>query len=218
MNKKKKIFLGIILAIILIGIIVVGFKGFNVGLSLRPHHTFYFVFEQEYNVEDVKKICKEVFKDKAFRIRGVEVFNDAIYVESSTITAEEEKVLAEKFDALYKTEKVEETEKEIDYDVYHDSNIKIMDEIKPYVASVVISAIIILLYVAMRFKKLNDGKIYKTFGNLIFEALIVVLLPLSIIAIVRLPLEIVTFSILIIIEIVYLIIKFAMLENKLKEV
>ena len=64
MNKKKKIILGIILAIIFIGIIVVAFKGFNVGLSLRPHHTFYFVFEQEYNVEDVEKICKEVFKDK----------------------------------------------------------------------------------------------------------------------------------------------------------
>ena len=220
MNKKRKITLGIILAVILIGIIVVFLKGFNVGLSLRPHHTFYFVFEQEYNVEDVKKVCKEVFNGKAFRIRGVEVFNDAVYIESSTITESEEKVLAEKLDALHKSEKVEEnnSEEDIRYEVYHDSNIKILDEIKPYGLPICLSALIVLVYTAIRFKKLNDGKIYKTLSNLIIESLLVVLLPLSLIAIIRLPLEMITFSVLIIVEIIYLIIKFAILENKLKEV
>ena len=43
MNKKKKIIGGIILAVILIGMIVVFVKGFNVGLSLRPHYTLKFV-------------------------------------------------------------------------------------------------------------------------------------------------------------------------------
>ena len=221
MNKKNKITLGIILAIILIGIIIVAIKGFNIGLSLRPHDTFYYVFEQEYNIADVKKVCKEVFGNKIFRIRGVEVFNDAIYIETATINDEEEKALAQKIDALYKEKNEESTEdvvEEIKYEIYHDSNIEILDELQPYVFPIALSALIILVYVAIRFKKLNEGKIYKTLLNLICESLIVVLLPLSIIAIIRLPIEVLTFSILIIIEIIYLIIKFIILENKLSEI
>ena len=145
MNKKKKITLGIILAIILIGIIIVAVKGFNVGLSLRPHDTFYYVFEQEYNIADVKKVCKEVFGNKAFRIRGVEVFNDAIYIETATINDEEEKALAQKMDALYKEKNEESTEdvvEEIKYEIYHDSNIEILDELQPYVFPISLSVFI----------------------------------------------------------------------------
>ena len=220
---KKKMTLGIILAVILlIGIIIVAVKGFNVGLSLRPHHTFYFVFDQKYNIEDIEKVCDEVFKDKNYRIRGVEVFDDAVYIEASTISKDEEKLLSEKLDALYKvvdTEAEVETEDTpIHYSIYNDSNIKITDELKPYIMPLCVSSLIILIYTAIRFKKINDGKIYKTLISVIIEGLIVVLLPLSLIAICRIPLEKITFSILIILEIIYLIIKYICMENKLKEV
>lgn len=220
MDKKKKIICGILLAIILIGIIVVIVKGFNVGLSLRPHHTFKFVFEQEYNLEDVKKVCDEIFKDKKYRIRGVEVFNDAIYVESSTITEEEQKLLSEKLENLYKedTSETEETDVSENYEFFNDSNIKLTDEMQTYIMPICVSALIVLIYVAIRFKKINDGKIHKTLLSLIIESLLIVLSILSVIAICRIPLEKITFSVLIIVELVYLVIKFACMENKLKEV
>ena len=81
-----------------------------------------------------------------------------------------------------------------------------------------VSSLIILIYTAIRFKKINDGKIYKTLISVIIEGLIVVLLHLSLIEICRIPLEKITFSILIILEIIYLIIKYICMENKLKEV
>lgn len=234
MDKKKKIICGILLAIILIGIIIVIVKGFNVGLSLRPHHTFKYVFDKEYSLKDIEKICDEVFKNKDYRIRGVEVFNDAIYVEASTITEEEQKILSEKFDNLYKidneetevTEEITESKEEIaeiteetkKYEFFNDSNIKLTDELKTYIMPICISALIILIYTMIRFKKLNNGIVYKTLLNLIIESLIIVITLLSIIAIFRIPLEKITFSILIIIELIYLVIKFAYMEKKLKEI
>lgn len=221
MNKKKKIVYGILLAIILIGIIVVMVKGFNVGLSLRPHHTFKFVFDQEYNLNDVEKICDEIFKDKKYRVRGVEVFNDAIYVEASTITEEEQKLLSEKLEILYKqdvSDTQEESSESANYEFFNDSNIRLTDEVKTYIMPICVSALIVLIYVIIRFKKINDGKVYKTLLNLIIESLILVLTVLSIIAIFRISLEKITFSILIILELVYLVIKFACMEKELKKV
>lgn len=234
MDKKKKIIGGILLAIIVIGIIVIAVKGFNVGLSLRPHDTFKFVFEQKYNLNDVKSVCKEVFNGKDFRIRGVEVFDDAVYIEASTITAEEQSALAQKLEALYKvgnttkedldesTESIQETtdvvvENEKKYEFFNDSNIRLRDEIKPYILPSCISALIVLVYVAIRFKKLEDGNVHITLIKIILESLILILTILSLIAIFRIPLEKITFSMLIIVEIIYLIIKFACMENELKK-
>lgn len=215
MKNKKNIIRIIMLLIILIGVIVVAVKGFNVGLSLRPHHTFYYVFDKEYSKSDLEKVCDEVFKNKDYRIRGVEVFNDAVYIETSTITEEEENALAEKVSAL----DVEKAEgEEVAYDIYKDSNIKLTDEVKPYITPVLISGVIILIYTAIRFKKLNKGKVFVTLFNLVIEAAVLALLILSVIAIVRIPLEKITFSALILVEIIYLVIKFIRMENKLKEV
>lgn len=228
MDKKKKIICGILLSVILIGIIVVIFKGFNVGLSLRSHDTFKFVFEQKYELRDIKNICKEVFKNKDYRIRGVEVFDDAVYIEAATITEEEQKTLSEKLDNLYKqeetvTEDVEGTTEETvdetkNYEFFSDSNIRLRDEVQPYVIPVCISTLVILVYTVIRFKRLNDGRIHKTLLSLIVETLVLVLTILSVIAICRIPLEKIMFSVLIIVEIIYLIIKFALMEKKLKEI
>ena len=221
MNKKKKIIGGIILAVILIGMIVVFVKGFNIGLSLRPHYTLKFVFEQKYELKDVKAICKDVFGKKDFRIRGVEVFDDSVYIEASTITEEEQKLLAQKLGALYKTEKIDETtteEAEENYKIYNDSNVRLTEEVKPYILPACISSIIVLFYTAIRFKKLEEGKVHITLVKLIVESLIIILTILSVIAIFRISFEKILFSILIVVEIIYLIIKFVILERKLKEV
>lgn len=235
MDKKKKIIGGILLAIILIGIIVIILKGFNVGLSLRAHDTFKFVFEQKYELKDIKNVCEEVFKEKDYRIRGVEIFDDAVYIEAISITEDEQKALSEKLENLYKQEQIiiedevegsaseekiedntDETTKK--YEFFNDSNIKLRDEIKPYVLPVCISALLILVYTAIRYKRLNDGKIHKTLLSLIIESLVLMLTILSVIAIFRVPLEKIMFSILILVELIYLVVKFACMEKKLKEI
>lgn len=225
MDKKKKIIGIAVLAIILIGIIVVILKGFNVGLSLRAHDTLKFVFDQKYDMKDIKTICDEVLNGKTYRIRGVEVFDDAIYIESSSITEEEKEKLIEKLDNLYIEENdevletdetdadTEETEK---YQFFSDSNIRLRDEVEPYILPISISTLVILGYTAIRFKKFNDGKVHKTLLSLIIESLVLMLTILSIIAILRIPVEKVLFNILIFIELIYLVIKFTYMEKNSK--
>ena len=105
--KKNKIVLFVLALVLLAGIIVVCLKGFNISLDLRAHDTLKFVFDQKFKMDDVTKICDEVFQNKEYKVKTVEVFSDAIYVISPTITESEEEALLEKLDELY-AEKVED--------------------------------------------------------------------------------------------------------------
>ena len=91
--KKNKIIFFVLALVLIIGIIMVCVKGFKVSLDLRAHDTLKFVFDQKFQKSDITKICDEVFKDKEYEIKTVEVFSDAIYIISPTINEEEENVL-----------------------------------------------------------------------------------------------------------------------------
>ena len=102
--KKNKIILFVLALVLLSGIIMVCLKGFKVSLDLRAHDTLKFVFNKKYDENDVTKICNEVFKNKEYELKTVEVFSDAIYIISPSISEVEEKALLEKLDNLYKDE------------------------------------------------------------------------------------------------------------------
>ena len=89
----KKILRFMIAIILIAGIIIVCVKGFNVSLDLRAHDTLKFVFDEKFQMNDIKKICDEVFKDKEYKIKTVEVFSDAIYIISPEINENEEELL-----------------------------------------------------------------------------------------------------------------------------
>ena len=61
-SNKKIVLLGIIL-LILAGIIVVALKGMKVDLMLTKHKSMDIVIGKEFNINDVRNICNEVFKD-----------------------------------------------------------------------------------------------------------------------------------------------------------
>lgn len=219
MDKKKLIISIILMILIVIGIIVVCVKGFNVGLSLRPHNTLEYSFNKIYDLNEVEKICNEVFKNKKYRIRNVEIFGDRIYIESNTITEEEKTALLEKLDLINQDEDSNEDEEEsVKYYFYYDSNIRLRDEIEQYIIPSVITIVILSVYVAIRYNKLNKGKFYITVLKMIFEMILLLLIILSIVAIFRIPVEKILFSILVFVELVYLTIKFGYMENKLNDI
>ena len=98
---NKKIIIFALALLILAGIIVVVLKGFNVSLDLRSHATLKFVFDTKFEKKDVENICKEVFGDKEYKIKQVEVFSDAVYIISPTITDTEKEALLTKLNDLY---------------------------------------------------------------------------------------------------------------------
>ena len=120
METRKKIFIAVIAIIIIAGCIMVGVKGFNVTLYLREHDTLQYTFDQKFNKDDIKSIAKEVFGDKDYEVRTVEVFDDSVYIISETISEEEEQALLEKLVALYQeteeSEEVTDTEEAVETD------------------------------------------------------------------------------------------------------
>ncbi len=236
LENKKIIIFGLAL-LILSGIIVVMLKGFNVSLDLQSHDTLKFVFSQKFEKNDVENVCKEVFKNKKYKIKTVEVFTDAVYIISPSITDDEKTALLEKLNDLYKTEKdtveenasneetIEEAEEKTIYDeleegkdfnFYSDAKVRIRDIVKPYIVPSIISAIIICIYVALKYRKLNDGKIWITILKLISELIVIILILLSLIAILRIKFTSTLIPLLMFIILICLVIRLSNYEKDLK--
>ena len=243
--KKNKIILFVLALILLVGIIMVCVKGFKVSLDLRAHDTLKFVFDQKFQMSDITKVCDEVFKNKEYEVKTVEVFSDAIYIISPTITENEEKALLEKLNDLYVNEEGKEdvisaeetvTDVEIEntetttevsifdkleegskYELYHDSKVRIRDMVKPYVIPSIISAVIIVIYMAIKYRKLNNKKFWITVCKTLGEMLVILLEIMAVIAIIRIPFTRTLIPILMFIIVICLCVRFAMFEKQLKE-
>lgn len=241
METKKKILIAIIAIIIIAGCIVVGIKGFNVSLYLREHDTLQYTFEQKFNKDDIISIGNEVFGEKDFEVRTVEVFDDSVYIISETISEEEKQALLEKLSALYQESTDEETNTEqtaenvadtetnetintdsettsvvdelvegTDYNVYHDSKIRLRDLLRPYILPTIISTIIIIVCMIIRYKILKSEKVIKNTLKVIGKSIILLLLLLSIVAILRIPVSTWILPGMMFFVLIYLVINFEM--------
>lgn len=177
---KKVVILGLCLLIIA-GIIVVLFKGFNVNFLLEQHEVIEFVIGKDFEMKDVRSICDEVFKDKKIVLKTVEVFDDAVSINAESITNEEKANLVNKLNEKFGTTKsVDEVKIETV------ANVRMRDWIKPYVQPIVISTVVILAYMAAKFREEN---LIKLLAKIIAIILITVLSLLSIFAILRVPMS-----------------------------
>ena len=183
MNKflnKKVVILGLSL-LILAGIVVVLFRGFNVNFLLEQHEVIEFVIGKDFEMKDVKEICDEVFGDKKVVLRTVEVFNDAVSINVESITNEEKENLVTKLNAKFGTTK---TVDEVTIEPV--SNVRMRDWLKPYIQPIVISGLIILAYIAVKFREEN---LIKLLSKIIIIVVVTVLSILSILAIFRVPMS-----------------------------
>ena len=112
----------------------------------------------------------------------------------------------------------DELKKGTDYDLYSDSKVRIRDIAKPYIIPSIISSLIICIYIAIKYKKLHDGKFMITVCETLGQMIIVLLTILSIIAIVRVPFTSTIIPIVIFIMLACLVFKLSILENSLKEI
>ena len=178
-SSKKIIILGLSL-LILAGIIVVALKGMNVDLMLTQHKSIDIIIGKEFDIKEVKEICKEVFQDKKVVLKKVEAFGDTVSINAVTISDEEKANLVAKINEKYGTSLVAE-----EITVKSNSNIRVRDLIRPYILPASISFVLIYAYIGVRFKKLNPVKILLTISAIILitEAVIASVIAISRIAI-----------------------------------
>lgn len=175
---KKILLLGLIL-IIAAGIVVVTLKGVNVSLLYEQHESVNLVIGKEININDIKDICKEVFKDKEVIVREVELYDDAVNINVESMTDEEKQNLVEKVNEKYETEFSVES-----ITVNSNPKIRIRDIVRPYLVPLVISTIAIVAYMVIRFRKI---KAVKLLGKIAVIVLLTEATVASIISIARVP-------------------------------
>lgn len=237
--KNQKIITLALGLLIIAGIIVVALKGFNVDFMLKQHDSIEYSMDSEFEISDVEKITAEVLKDKKFKVRIIELFNDAISINAETITTEEAEQITKKLDEKYKnteqqataentepvadstntentglenTETIESPKEE--YKIITNPKIKLSSLFKPYIVPIIISGIAIIIYAAIRFRKLNSKKIIV---NLVSVITITVLSILSVIAIIRFPVNTLVIPFLMLIVLFELVFLFSKYENDLKK-
>lgn len=199
---KKKIIIGIILAIIILaGIIITCTLGLNFDLNYANHKEIDIYIGKEFENKDIYNIAKEVLEKQKIAVQKVELYEDMVSITVKDITDEQVANINTKINEKYEIEnKVE------DITITSVSNVRGRDLIKPYVLPVAISFVLIIIYIAIYSAVYyHKGIKINTIKEIAKSIVIIIgtqLLYLSLIAIIRIPINSLTLPISIVIYII----------------
>lgn len=138
-------------------------------------------------------------------VEEVEIFNNIVSIRVKQATDEQVQTLVDKINEKYGTENTISTI--VNEDI---SNLRGRDIIKPYFVSGVISIVLVLAYMMIRYRKLNPIQI---FLGVSIDLILILLLILSIFAIVRIPINQFTIPVILVIVVTYIIIEMVKVEK-----
>ena len=207
-KKTNKILILLMILIIIAGILMIIFKGFNFDLKYQDTKQIEFGLDQQFSISDIKAITDEVLNNEPVLIRKVEVYEDAVNITAREITDEQKANIITKVNEKFGTDlNADEIE------IATVAHTKGRDIIRPYIAPFIIATIIILIYMMIKYYKLNSGKVLlKTIGIIILTQILL----FSIMAIVRIPIGRLTIPLVLTIYMLTLVWHTTNLENQLK--
>ena len=180
---RKKIIYGILICIIIAGAVIIGVKGLEVDIAYSKNVRIDVYLGKTFENEDMKQIAQEVFGDNRILIQKVEYYED---MASITIKQENAENMDEKLEELNTkiNEKYDLENSVEDIQVTYQPKIKLSSILAPYIVPLMISSIIILIYIIVRYRKIGIIKTVAFYALVIFA---VEALFLSILAIARIP-------------------------------
>lgn len=205
-DNKKKILYIILACIILVGAIIIAFKGLNVGLKYSNSKQINIYIGKEFDTKDIKTIVKEVVGNQEIIVQKIEVYNEIAGITVKDITDEQVEELNTKINEKY------EIENEIDDVTITDiPRLRLRELVKHYILPVAVTIAITLVYAGIKFRKIN---VLEILGKIFLLNILAQALYLSLLAIVRIPVNALTVPIAISIFIVVTIVIFNDLETK----
>ena len=207
-KKTNKILILLMILIIIAGILMIIFKGFNFDLKYQDTKQIEFGLDKQFSVSDIKAITDEVLNNEPVLIRKVEVYEDAVNITAREITDEQKANIITKVNEKFGTDlNADEIE------IATVAHTKGRDIIRPYIAPFIIATIIILIYMMIKYYKLNSGKVLlKTIGIIILTQVLL----FSIMAITRIPIGRLTIPLVLTVYMLTLVWYTTKLENQLK--
>lgn len=209
MEKNKKITI-VVAAIIVIGMIVALTAKFNVDMMTKAHKQVQLDLKTEFNVSDIKEITNEVFNGQTVEIQKVEIYEKQVLISTNKITDDQKNDLVTKINEKYGTEISND-----DTQIVSVPKTKLSDIVTKYIWTFILTTILIIVYMVLRYKKIGALKvlIQTVLGIVILE-----LLVMSIIAIVRIPVGVNLPSIMFVTYVCSVVALTTMFENQLKKI
>lgn len=209
-TKMKNKLLYILIAIVIIAGIVVGCTAkFKFSLAYDDSVRVEMYIGKDYTKADVEAIAKEAFGTKEVLIQKIEFFNDSVAITVRESNDEKLNNLVAKVNEKYGTTLAKEDLTVVDVPHYRGRDI-----MSNYIAPIAISAVLIIVYSIIRFRKLELAKVV---AKLVIWPIIVEALYLSILAIARIPISYYTLPLGIILAVITLTIITYKNEKKLVE-
>lgn len=207
-TKKQKMIIAIIILIIIAGIIITATMGLNFDLRFQESKKVELYLGKDFEIKDIKQITNEVMPNQYVIVQKVEVYEDSVSIIAKDINDEQKQNLVNKVNEKYGTEISNDTT-----EIVTIPHTRGRDLVKPYIFPFDISMIIILVYMAVRYRKLG---VIKTVLQTIFVCILTQVVLLSIIAITRIPVGRLTMPISVAVYLLTLVGVTSNLENKLK--
>lgn len=209
-TKMKNKLLYILIAIVIIAGIVVGYTAkFKFSLAYDDSIRVEMYIGKDYTKADVEAIAKEAFGTKEVLIQKIEFFNDSVAITVRESNDEKLNNLVAKVDEKYGTTLAKEDLTVVDVPHYRGRDI-----MSNYIVPIAISAVLIIVYSIIRFRKIELAKVV---AKLLIWPIIVEALYLSILAIARIPISYYTLPLGIILAVITLTIITYKNEKKLVE-
>lgn len=208
--KNKKLIYGIMTLIILLGIIATYVFRLNFTLEYSQNTKINVYIGKEYNLADIQNIAEEVFGTKEINYQEIERFGEAVSITVKEASDEQITNLTNKIKEKYELESTEgliQTTK-----IGH---LRGRDIVKPYIVPMVITTVLILAYVGIRYTNLG---VYKTIFTLLARLIYSEALYLSIIAIARLTISVYTMPVAIGLYILVTIVTVAGYQKRLDKI
>lgn len=209
-TKMKNKLLYILIAIVIIAGIVVGYTAkFKFSLAYDDSIRVEMYIGKDYTKADVEAIAKEAFGTKEVLIQKIEFFNDSVAITVRESNDEKLNNLVAKVNEKYGTTLAKEDLTVVDVPHYRGRDI-----MSNYIVPIAISAVLIIVYSIIRFRKIELAKVV---AKLLIWSIIVEALYLSILAIARIPISYYTLPLGIILAVITLTIITYKNEKKLVE-
>ena len=207
--KSKQLKIILIILVIIAGIVMIAVKGFNFDLKYQDTQRVELYLQTEFNISDIKEITDDVFGSQKVMIQKVEVFEDSVSITTTSISDEQKSNLITKINEKYGTELTAE-----DTQVENIAHTRGRDIIKPYIIPFIVAVVATLVYLGIRYYKLNTAKVVaKSIGILLLTQILL----FCIMAITRIPIGRLTIPMVLL---VYLVTLYAMtnrFENNLNK-
>ena len=182
----KKVIYAILICLIIAGIVIIATLGLKADIIYSKNVELDVYLGKSFEMKDIRNIVSEVFPKERVIIQEIELFEDTVSITLKDNRIEEE--LNSKIEELNQkiNEKYELENKTEDITITHNPKIKLSSILIPYVYSLGISVIIVLVYVGIRYRKLG---ILKTLITYILAIGATEMVLLSVIAITRFPIN-----------------------------